>query len=61
MYFSAFIIHGALGITLFLWTPSKDKAYVFYIYVGVWAVGYAVYSATLSRKLFRNFCATQIC
>ena len=50
---AAFLLHGAVGICLFLWVPNKDQSYVFYIFVGMWAVGYSVYTSVLSREYFR--------
>ena len=51
-YVSVFVLHGAVGIVLFVWTPSADTPYVVYICAGLWGFGYSVYAAILSRKFF---------
>ncbi|KAL5021975.1 hypothetical protein ScPMuIL_001130, partial [Solemya velum] len=38
----AFLLHGGMQITLFLWDPDPNRQYLFYIFAALWGMGDAV-------------------
>ena len=43
-------MNSGVYIALFLWTSSTESAFVLYICVGIFALGFPVYSTVLSCK-----------